>query len=175
MRLQISSAKSIQELRESVIRMVGGEMLSVRLSGFSVNKGKLSGKDKILSAMVVYGFLSYYDDQLRIPNHELLLKFRTALASQELGLKQTLDASRNLLDATLAQKDREVAAMLEELHTEKIPFFKYRDENAMACVVTIGYLAAVDEYRITREDKAEKGNADFTFVQRKKDRTANHS
>ena len=107
--------------------------------------------------MVVYGFLSYFNGHLRIPNHELMLKFKSALSSQELGLKQTLEDSKYLLSATLEQKDREVASMIEELHTEKIPFFKYNDENSLACVVTVGYLAALDNYRITREDKAGKG------------------
>ena len=157
---------NVQDLREDVIRMVGGETLDIELSGFSVEKEKVSTKDEILSAMVVYGFLSYFNGHLRIPNHELMLKFKSALASQELGLKQTLGDSKRLLNATLEQKDREVPSMIEELHTEKIPFFEYNDENSLACVVTMGYLAALDNYRITREDKAGKGYADFTFEPR---------
>ena len=157
---------NVQDLREDVIRMVGGETLDIELSGFSVEKEKVSTKDEILSAMVVYGFLSYFNGHLRIPNHELMLKFKSALASQELGLKQTLGDSKRLLNATLEQKDREVASMIEDLHTEKIPFFEYNDENSLACVVTMGYLAALDNYRIIREDKAGKGYADFTFEPR---------
>ena len=34
--------------------MVGGAM-PIRLSGFSVEEGTVSGKDEILSAMMVYG------------------------------------------------------------------------------------------------------------------------
>ncbi len=151
------------DIRDDVIRMVGGESLPIRLTGFSAEKEKASGKDEILSSMVVYGFLSYFDGHLRIPNHELLLKFQSALSSPELGLKQTLQESRHLLQATLEQNDREVAARIEDLHTEKIPFFSYNDENSLACVITIGYLAALDYYRITQEDKSGKGYADFTF------------
>ena len=99
-----------------------------------------------------HGFLSYSDGQLRIPNHELILKFQSALTSEELGLKQTLDASRRLLNATLEQRDREVAALIEFLHTEKIPFFRYDDADLLACTVTTGYLATLDDYRITRGD-----------------------
>ena len=157
---------NVLDLREDVVRLVGGETLPIRLTGFSVEKTKISTKDEILSAMVVYGFLSYFDGQLRIPNHELMLKFQEALVSQELGLKQTLDESGRLLNATLAQKDKEVAALIEDLHTEKIPFFQYNDENSLACVVTMGYLAAVDDYKIQREDKAGRGYAEFTFEPR---------
>ena len=85
---------NVQDLREDVIRMVGGETLPIRLTGFSVEKESVSTKDEILSAMVVYGFLNYFDGQLRIPNHELLLKFQSALSSQELGFHQTLEESR---------------------------------------------------------------------------------
>ena len=164
--IQNTIRHNVHDLREDVIRMVGGETLSIELSGFSVEKESISTRDEILSAMVVYGFLSYFNGKLRIPNHELILKFKTALSSQELGLKQTLEESRRLLTATLEQRDKEVAALLEDLHTEKIPFFEYNDENSLACVVTMGYLAALDDYRITREDKAGKGFADFTFEPR---------
>ena len=160
--------QNIKDLREDVIRMVGGETLPIKLVGFDAEKDNVSSRDEILSAMVVYGFLSYFDGQLRIPNYELLLKFQSALSSQELGLKQTLEASKELLTATLEQKDKEVAALIENLHTEKIPFFHYHDENSLACVVTMGYLAALDDYHITREDRAGKGYADFTFEPRKK-------
>ena len=157
---------NVQDLREDVIRMTGGETLSVKLSGFSVEKGNVSTRDEILSAMVVYGFLSYYDEQLCIPNHELLKKFQRALISHELGLRQTLAESQHLLNATLQQNDKEIARLIESLHTEKIPFFEYNDENSLACVVTMGYLAALDKYRVVREDKAGKGYADFTFEPR---------
>ena len=43
-------------------------------------------RDEILSAMVVYGFLTYHEGQLRIPNHELMLKFKEALASEPLSI-----------------------------------------------------------------------------------------
>ena len=129
-------------------------------------------REEILSAMVVYGFLTYYDKGLRIPNHELMLKFRQALASEPLGLNQTLGESRRLLEATLDRREGEVARLLEDLHDEKIPFFVYNDENSLACVVTVGYLSALDEYRITREDKAGKGYVDFLFEPMKKSGTA---
>ena len=155
--------RNVQDLREDVIRMAGGETLSVNLSGFSAEKNRVTTRDEILSAMVVYGFLSYANGELRIPNHELMVKFKQALASGQLGLNQTLEESKRLLDATLGQKDREVSRMLEVLHDEKIPFFAYNDENSLACVVTVGYLAALDDYRITREEKAGKGFVDFLF------------
>ena len=163
---------NVKDLREDVIRMAGGETLDIELSGFSVEKTEVNTKDEILSAMVVYGFLTYHEKQLRIPNHELMLKFRQALASEPLGLNQTLEESRKLVEATLARREEEVAGLLEDLHDEKIPFFVYNDENSLACVVTMGYISALDSYRITREDKAGKGYVDFLFEPLKKSDTA---
>ncbi|MDO4804498.1 MAG: AAA family ATPase [Lachnospiraceae bacterium] len=155
--------RNVHDLREDVIRMVSGEEIAIRLTGFAAEKTRISTKDEILSAMVVYGFLSYYNGKLRIPNHELMLKFQAALSSEQMGLRQTLEDSRKLLAATLERNHREVARLVEELHDEKIPFFQYNDENSLACVVTVGYLAALDRYKIIREDKAGKGYVDFLF------------
>lgn len=155
--------KNVRDLREDVLRMAGGETLEIRLTGFSVEKTQVSTREEILSAMVVYGFLSYDQGRLRIPNHELMLKFQQALASEQLGLRQTLEESQRLLDETLARNHREIARILEEIHDEKVPFFQYNDENNLACVVTLGYLAALDRYRVSREEKAGKGYVDFLF------------
>ena len=164
--------KNVKDLRGDVLRMVSGETLEIRLTGFAAEKTQVSTRDEILSAMVVYGFLSYDKCRLRIPNHELMLKFQEALASEQMGLRQTLDESRKLLRATLARDHREIACRIEELHDEKIPFFQYNDENSLAAVVTVGYLAALDYYRITREAKAGKGFVDFLFEPIKKGDTA---
>lgn len=161
--------KNVKDLREDVLRMAGGETLEIELGGFSVEKSQISTKDEILSAMVVYGFLSYDNKKLRIPNHELMLKFRQALASEQMGLRQTLEESEKLLYATLGRNHQEVARLLEEIHDEKVPFFNYSDENSLACVVTVGYLSALDRYRITREEKAGKGFVDFVFDPIRKD------
>lgn len=163
---------NVHDLREDVIRMVGGEALEIDLRGFSIEKSKISTKNEILSAMVVYGFLIYHNGKLRIPNHELMLKFQEALSSETLGLRQTLEESQKLMDATLNQQDHEVARILETLHDEKIPFFVYHDENSLSCVVVIGYLAALNDYVITREDKAGKGYVDFLFIPHNKSKPA---
>ena len=162
--------KNVLDLREDIIRMAGGEELEIRLKGFSAEKSRISTRDEILSAMVVYGFLSYNRGKLSIPNHELLLKFQEALASEPMGLKQTIEESMKLLRAVLERDHGEAASLIEELQDDKIPFFNYNDENSLACVVTVGFLAALDTYRISREEKAGKGYVDSgsTIVRKRK-------
>ena len=47
-----------------------------RYAAVSMN---LNTPDEIFSAMVVYGCLTYFDGQVRIPNYELMRKFEDVL------------------------------------------------------------------------------------------------
>ena len=154
----------VDGLRDDILRMASGEEIEIHLSCFSAQENKMDMWEEILSAMVVYGFLSYSNNKLRIPNHELMLKFKEALASRPMGLRQTTDNSMALLKATLGRDDDEIARLVEQVHDENIPHIHYNDENSLACVVTLGYLAAMDAYNIKREDTSGKGYADFTFA-----------
>ena len=138
------------------------------MNGYSSVEPQLHTRDEILSAMVVYGFLSYHNRCLRIPNHELMLKFQQALSRESMGgIKQVVDCSREMLNATLSCDAQKVAAILEEVHDREIPFLKYGDENSLSCVVTLCYLYARNDYQIEREAKAGKGYCDYVFLPKK--------
>lgn len=128
-----------------------------KLNGYSAVEQQLNTRDEILSAMVVYGFLSYYDGCLRIPNHELMEKYEMVLSRNSMGeIKHIVDCSREMLEATLACDEAKVAEILENVHDRGIPFLQYNNENALSCVITLCYLAARDEYQIEREAKSGK-------------------
>ena len=76
----------------------------------------------------------------------------------------TLEESRSLLTATLAQKEKEVALCIENIRDEQIPFIQYSDENSLACVIMYAYYGALDFYEIRREASAGKGFVDFLFT-----------
>lgn len=50
---------------------------------------------------------------------------------------------------------------------EKVWVLNYNDENSLSCVITLCYLAARDDYRMSREDKAGKGYCDYLFLPRR--------
>ena len=87
-------------------------------------------------------------------------------------VKQIVDGSKEMLDATLSCDGLKVAAMLEKIHDREIPFLEYNDENALACFITLSYLYARKDYRIEREAKSGKGYCDYLFIPKKKGRTA---
>lgn len=159
---------NVDEVREDIVRLVAGESVAVRLNGYSAVESQLRTRDEILSAMVVYGFLSYHNGKLRIPNRELMEKFEGALARDSMGaVKSIVDRSKEMLEATLDGDEKRVAEILENVHDQEIPFLSYSDENSLSCVVTLCYLAARECYIMEREAKSGKGYCDYLFLPRK--------
>ena len=73
---------NIAEVREDLVRMVAGETIPVRIQNYAAVSMELGTKDEIFSAMVVYGFLTYFDGQVSIPNKELMIKFEDVLTNK---------------------------------------------------------------------------------------------
>lgn len=110
----------------------------------------------------------WYDGYLMIPNRELMEKFQRVLSRDSMGeIKEIVDRSREMLEATLACEEEKVAAILENMHDREIPFLQYGDENSLSCVITLCYLYARKDYRIEREEKSGKGYCDYFFFPRK--------
>lgn len=63
---------NIPAVREDIVKMISNIPVEIDLQGYSATDFQLDTRDEILSAMVVYGFLSYHDGYLTIPNHELM-------------------------------------------------------------------------------------------------------
>lgn len=164
---------NVDEVREDIVKMVAGIKVPVKLKGYSASELQLDTRDEILSAMVVYGFLSYHDGYLCIPNHELMEKYQDVLTRKSMGeVKKIVERSKEMLEATLACDEDKVSAMLEAVHDKEIPFLNYNDENSLSCVITLCYLFARDEYQIEREARTGKGYCDYLFIPKKSGKPA---
>ena len=160
---------NVDAVREEIVKMVAGIPVEVELEGYAASQLQLDSRDEILSAMVVFGFLSYHDGFLRIPNHELMEKFQRVLKRKSMGgVADIVNNSKNVLDATIAMDGEKVAQYIEEAHDREIPFLQYNDENSLSCVITLCYLYARNYYDVTREDKSGKGFVDYLFTPKKK-------
>ena len=159
---------NVDEVREDIVQMVAGNPVEVKLNGYSAAEQRMETRNEILSAMVVYGFLTYYDRNLQIPNHELMEKYESVLSRESMGeVKAITDRSKEMLEATLAEDEEKVASILEEAHNRELPFLQYNNENSLSCVITLCYLAARDTYEIEREAKTGKGYCDYLFTPKK--------
>lgn len=156
------------EVREDIVKMSAGIPVEVHLAGYSASEQRMDTRDEILSAMAVYGFLSYHDGFVCIPNQELMEKYQSVLSRSSMGeIKEIVDRSKEMLEATLSGDADRVAAILEEVHDREIPFLQYNDENALSCVITLCYLYARKDYYVEREAKSGKGYCDYLFLPKK--------
>ncbi|MGL4345616.1 MAG: AAA family ATPase [Cellulosilyticaceae bacterium] len=160
---------NILEIRDDVIHMVSGEEIDITIrEEFRAGQGNPTTKKEIYSAMIVLGFLSYYDGYLKIPNKELMQEFEKALVDQSFGyVAEIIENSRKMLKATIDEDTHTVENILHDIHNSEIPILKYSDENSLSCVLTLAYLCARDTYRVEREEKTGKGYADFCFYPRR--------
>lgn len=165
---------NIMEIRDDVIEMVAGEEIDIFIGEeFRAGQEEPRTKEEIYSAMIVLGFLSYYDGYLKIPNKELMKEFEKALRDKSFGyVSQIIENSRQMLNATVNGDTKTVESILHDIHNSEIPILQYNDENSLSCVLTLAYLCARDTYRMEREEKSGKGYADFTFHPRRKNDTA---
>lgn len=162
------------EIRDDVIEMVSGEEIDITIKEeFRAGQDDPKTKEEIYSAMIILGFLSYYDGYLKIPNKELMQEFEKALKDKSFGrVSEIIENSRKMLKATVNGDTKMVIKVLHDIHNSEIPILQYNDENSLSCVVSLAYLSARDTYRIEREEKTGKGYADFTFHPRRKADTA---
>lgn len=55
---------NIDSIKNDIIQMTIGIPLEIKLKGYSAEQIVLNNRNQILSAMTIYGFLSYYDKKL---------------------------------------------------------------------------------------------------------------
>lgn len=156
---------NISDVRDDLALMISGESVTAKIQEYAATSMNLSTRDEIYSAMVVYGFLSYLNGKVCIPNRELMEKFDELLVKNEsLGYVYRLaKESEKMLKATLAGDTLTMERILEFAHNTEVPLLSYNHETELSAIVNLVYLAARDNYRVEREDKAGTGYVDFIF------------
>ena len=156
---------NISDVRDDLALMISGESVTAKIQEYAAISMNLSTRDEIYSAMVVYGFLSYLNGKVCIPNRELMEKFDELLVKNEpLGYVYRLaKESEKMLKATLAGDTLTMERILEFAHNTEVPLLSYNHETELSAIVNLVYLAARDSYRVEREDKAGTGYVDFIF------------
>lgn len=159
------AAHNIDDIRDDLALLVSGYAVPAKIQEYAAASMKTQTKDEIMSAMVVYGFLSYENGKVKIPNKELMEKFEEMLrAEPSLGYVHRLaKMSERMLLATLAGDTDTMSQILEAAHDAEVPILSYNHETELAAVVNLVYLSARDTYRVEREEKAGKGFVDFIF------------
>lgn len=129
-----------------------------------------STADDILTLLVHLGYLTYdyASKEAWIPNYEVREQFiSTVKVLKWQNVTRLIQTSDELLKATLSGNSERVAELVEATHENYASVLRYNDENALACVITLAYYSAQDDYVINRELSTGKGFADIALIPRK--------
>lgn len=154
-------------LKDDIIKMLAGGRCSVNTTKFQNDMAVINSKDDVLTVLIHLGYLSY-DKKARecfIPNKEVRMEMTNAV--EDTGWKRLTDAliaSEKLLDDTIEGNEEAVARGIDLAHDSNTSILSYNDENSLACVLTIAYYHAMNDYIIHRELASGKGFADLVFI-----------
>ena len=161
---------NFEGLKDDIIRMLAGGRCKVRTSGFQNDMSIINTKDDVFTVLIHLGYLSF--DRTRnecyIPNLEVSGEMESAVISNKwTHVVDTLQQSERLLQATLDGDEEAVAQGVDAVHDENTNILSYNDENSLACVLSIAYYYAKNDYVMHRELATGKGFADLVLIPRK--------
>ena len=167
--LKIYIQMDMDGLKDSVVRMLAGESVSINIGTFSNDMTTFATKDDVLTLLVHLGYLTYsiIDGTVRIPNKEVAQEYVNAISTMNwYGVMESLEDSRKLLEALWAMDESAVATGIEKAHDE-ISILQYNDENSLSCTINLAFYFAREYYTIVREMPTGKGFADICMIPRK--------
>ncbi len=154
-------------LKDDIIRMLSGESVNVDTTEFLNDMHIVRSKNDVLTVMIHLGYLAYDSEAYKchIPNKEVGDELNNVIkATSWEALAKTIQNSRNLLDATVSGNEQAVARAIDLAHDENTSILAYNDENSLACVLSVAYIWAKNEYVIHREYATGKGYADLVMI-----------
>ena len=157
-------------LKDDIIGLLAGERCVVNPTGFNNDISDVRSRDDVLTVLIHLGYLTYDRRELEcfIPNMEVSKEMENAIkANNWQGVVDALKSSKELLKATLRSDSDYVARTLRAIHSEETSAFSYNDENSLACVISLAYYYARNDYHIHREYPAGEGYADLVLIPRK--------
>ncbi|MCR5455338.1 MAG: ATP-binding protein [Bacteroidales bacterium] len=154
-------------VQQKIIKMLNGESITVRTTSFRNDMKNIDNSDDVLTLLAHLGYLSYDPETLKvnIPNTEVAGEFEISIGRAGWGeVSAALNDSLTLINKTIDMDADYIAEAFDKYRFESSSIIKYKDENSMACAITLAYYAAKKFYKIFREQPAGKGFADMVFV-----------
>ena len=161
---------NFEGLKDDIIRMLAGERVYVDTTEFTNDMHIVRSKNDVLTVLIHLGYLAYDDSEQEcyIPNKEVADEMNNAIKGTEWApLAKTIQNSKILLNDTIACNEQAVSRAIDLAHDENTSILAYNDENSLACVLSIAYIWAKNEYIIHREYATGKGYADLVMIPRR--------
>ena len=157
-------------LKDDIILMLGGGRCRVNTTKFRNDISTIQSRDDVLTVLIHLGYLSYdrRAGECYVPNYEVSEEMSNAVEETNWNnVANALRQSRQLLQATLDGDEEAVARGVDAAHDENTSILSYNNENSLACVLSIAYYYAKNDYIVYRELPTGKGFADLVLIPRK--------
>ena len=157
-------------LKDDIIKMLGGGRCKVDPTGFQNDMSVVRSKDDVLTVLIHLGYLAYDWDtsECYIPNREIGGEMVNAVAESHWDIvTEAISQSEQLLQAVIDGDEKAVAQGVDSAHDENTSILSYNNENSLACVLSIAFYYAKNEYIFHRELATGKGFADLVLIPRK--------
>ncbi|ORX65570.1 hypothetical protein BCR32DRAFT_113801 [Anaeromyces robustus] len=178
---------NILGVKDDILELIKGKKIEIEIEGFGTENNLNSStnnketnektienemKAELYSKMVTFGFLTYYDGKISIPNKELEEKFVKVLRKYK-DLKyyyNMINNSEEMLKMTLKKNPEEICKILKNSHMEKIKPRDKMDHGNLKRVFEFAYFNARINYIVDEEVGKGKGIADFIFYPKDKNK-----
>jgi hypothetical protein len=157
-------------LKDDVIKMLGGGRCKVDPTGFQNDMSIIRSKSDVFTVLIHLGYLAFdrVKSECYIPNYEVAGEMVNAVRSIHWDVvADALDKSDLLLQAVLDGDADAVAMGVDAAHDENTSILSYNDENSLACVLSLAFYNARNDYVFHRELPTGKGFADLVLMPRK--------
>ena len=161
---------NFEGLKDDIVAMLAGERCKVNPTKFQNDMSVIESKDDVLTVLIHLGYLSYdrNKSECYIPNKEVAGEMVNAIEDNKwTHVVKALKASEQLLQATLEGDEEAVAQGVDAAHDENTSILSYNNENSLACVLSIAYYYAKNDYIMYRELPTGRGFADIVLIPRK--------
>ena len=163
-------AMNFDGLKDDIICMLGGGRVKVNPTKFQNDMSIIRSKDDVLTLLIHLGYLAFnwQRSECYVPNKEVGDELVNAVEENKWDeVTKAIARSEALLQATLRGDAGYVEKALTAAHSEHTSILSYNDENSLACVISLAYHYARNDYHVHREYPTGGGYANLVLIPRK--------
>ena len=146
----------------------GGRQVKVNVTKYMNTMTDFSGKDDVFTYLIHLGYLAYDPEtkECRIPNNEIRQEWVNSIedSSDYTYIMKMINASEELLEATLECDEAQIAAALDNAHSIVMNNMTYNKESCFQSAIVLAYFYARSKYTVITELPTGKGYADVAFI-----------
>lgn len=157
-------------LKDDIIQILGGGKCKVDPTRFQNDMSVIRNKDDVFTVLIHLGYLAFDWDtsECYLPNKEVEGELVNAIKDTNWQhVIESITASETLLQAVFDGDEVSVAHGVDVAHDENTNILSYNNENSLACVLSLAFYSAKNEYIFHRELPTGKGFADLVLLPRK--------